>query len=164
MVYVIFLASTAVHFYFYYLMTINTFDAYSRLSSIQINRLVNFLHDHQDQGKLSRNSIRSAIQYAAKERPGFGGYIFCLEEEEKLLGALVINKTGMYDYVPENLLVTIVVHSQIKDTGLEEKLLDYAINYCRGEIGVFINKSNAKEKTLKAHGFEPNYLEMRLKQ
>lgn len=144
-------------------MRINTFDAYSRLSPLQINRLVNFLFSNQDCNKLSKNSLRKAILYAAKERPGFGGYIFCLEEKDTTIGALVINRTGMEDYIPENMLVTMVVAKDFKNQGWEDKLLDYAISYCKGDIGVYIKEPKTTQ-TFKEHGFEHNNLEMRLKQ
>ena len=56
-----------------------TYDAFNRITPVQIDRIVNFLFTHLEEYGDSKNAIRKAINYAAKERTGLGGYVFVLE-------------------------------------------------------------------------------------
>jgi GNAT superfamily N-acetyltransferase len=145
-------------------MVIKTYDAYTRLSTMETARLTNFIFDHQDGKKASKNAIRKAIQYSAKEIPGLGGYVFVIEEREKILGLAVVNKTGMGDYIPENFMVFFVVHREHRGKGIEPKLLEYTLQYCKGDVAVHITNENQypKEAFFKENGFDVTHTEMRL--
>ncbi len=143
-------------------MTIKTFDAYSRLSFIDINRITNFLFDHSGDFRDSKSAIKKAILYAAKEISGLGGYVFVLENERDIIGAVVINKTGMLEYMPENILVYLAVNEKFRGRGVAKRLLNYAINYCKGDIGLYVNKENPVVKLFEKEGFQSENIEMRL--
>lgn len=144
-------------------MNITTFDAFNRITTLQINQVTNFLYHHLGEYGDSEKAIRKAIQYAAKERAGLGGLIFVMKDQNTIVGAVVINKTGMEDYIPENILVYIATHKDYRGRGLGKKLMTYAINNCNGDIALHVEPNNPAIKLYEKLGFTTPYLEMRLK-
>jgi len=144
-------------------MTIKTFDAFSRLSMLDINRITQFLFEHSGKYRDSKSAIKKSIRYAAKEIPGLGGSVFVMEHEKKILGVAVVNKTGMNEYMPENLLVYLVVNKTYRSKGVAKRLIDYTKNYCKGDIAIHIHKDNPVIKMFESRGFQSKNIEMRLK-
>ena len=143
-------------------MTIKTFDAYSKLTFMDISRITKFIHAYSGAFRDSKSAIKKSLLYAIKEIPGLGGYVFVLEEKKEVLGALVINKTGMNEYIPENILVYLVVNTEFDEHSIREKLINYAINYCKGDIALYINKENPELGWFEEKGFKSRNIEMRL--
>ncbi|MCA0958323.1 GNAT family N-acetyltransferase [Muricauda ruestringensis] len=145
-------------------MVIKTYDAYTRLSTMEADRFANFLFHNQEGKKASKNAIRKAIQYSTKDIPGLGGYVFAMEEKDRILALAVVNKTGMGDYIPENFLVFFVVHREHRNIGVEQKLLDYTLQYCKGDVAIHITSDNQypNKKFFEEKGFSETHLEMRL--
>ncbi|ALJ04557.1 hypothetical protein APS56_05130 [Pseudalgibacter alginicilyticus] len=141
-------------------MIIKTFDAFTRLSINDINRIANFLHENSGEYGDSKSAVKKSLLYAAKEIPGLGGYVFVMEHKSDILGALVINKTGMKEYIPENILVNVAVKKEYRGKGIAKELINYTINYCRGDIALHINKNNPVVKLFKNSGFKPKNIEM----
>ncbi|XCF05253.1 GNAT family N-acetyltransferase [Tamlana crocina] len=143
-------------------MTIKTYDAFSRLSIFDINRVTNFLFQNSDKFGDSKSAIRKSLMYAAKEIPGLGGYVFVLEEKDEIVGAVVVNRTGMNEYLSENILVYVAVKKENRGKGLGKKLIEHTIKYCKGDIAIHINKENPAINLFKDKGFKARNIEMRL--
>ncbi|WP_437397191.1 GNAT family N-acetyltransferase [Flagellimonas lutimaris] len=145
-------------------MVIKTYDAYTRLSTMEAHRFANFLFEHQEGKKATKKAIRKAIQYSTKDIPGLGGYVFAMEEKDEILGLAVVNKTGMGDYIPENFLVFFVIHRNHRNNDIEQKLLDYTLQYCKGDVAIHITSENQypNKKFFEEKGFNATHLEMRL--
>ena len=140
-----------------------TYDAFNRITPVQIDRVVNFLFTHLEEYGDSKNAIRKAINYVAKERTGLGGYVFTLEDANEIVSAVVINKTGMDEYIPENILVYIATHKEHRGKGIGKKMMKYVIENCSGDIALHVEKDNPAQFLYKKLGFTTPYLEMRLK-
>ncbi|MFD1163314.1 GNAT family N-acetyltransferase [Hwangdonia seohaensis] len=143
-------------------MTIKTFDAFSRLSMIDINRITNFLYEHSGVFKDTKSAIQKSILYAAKELPGLGGYVFVMENRNEILGAVVVNRTGMNEYLSENILVYVAVKKSFRRKGIAKALIKHTIKYCKGDIAVHINIDNPVIKIFEKQGFKARNIEMRL--
>ncbi|MCL5129649.1 GNAT family N-acetyltransferase [Algibacter sp. L4_22] len=143
-------------------MNITTFDAFSRLSINDISRISKFLYEHSGEFKDTKSAIRKSIMYAAKEVPGLGGYVFIMENKGEILGAIVVNRTGMNEYLAENILVYIAVKESCRGEGIAQKLISHTIKYCRGDIAIHINKENPVIKLFEKQGFKSRNIEMRL--
>ncbi|MGE5942833.1 MAG: GNAT family N-acetyltransferase, partial [Flavobacteriales bacterium] len=89
-------------------------------------------------------------------------YVFVLEQKKEVLGVLVINKTGMNEYIPENILVYLVVNTNYEDSAIREKLINYAISYCKGDVALYINKESPELGWFEEKGFKSRNIEMRL--
>lgn len=133
------------------------------ISSIQIEKLTNFLYHNLDQYGDTKSAIRKAIEYAAGERSGLGGYLFTIENPNEIVGAVVVNKTGMDEYIPENILVYIAVHKDHRGEGLGKKLMEHTIENCKGDIALHVEADNPAKHLYAQYGFENPYLEMRFK-
>jgi len=144
-------------------MVIKTYDAFTRLSTLEMTRLTNFAFDHYESENISKESIRKAMQYSAKEIPGLGGYVFVIEQNKEILGLSIVNKTGMGYYAPENLIVLFAINKAYKDEGIAQKLLNYSKTNCTGSISIHLKKSDPMRGFFQSSGFEEDYSEMRLK-
>ncbi|WP_372937315.1 GNAT family N-acetyltransferase [Seonamhaeicola sp.] len=143
-------------------MIIKTFDAFSRLSIIDINSITNFIYDNSGIFKDSKSAILKSIKYAAKELPGLGGYVFVMEDRNEILGAVVVNRTGMNEYLSENILVYLAVKKGFRKKGIAKKLIKHTIKYCKGDIAIHINKDNPVIGLFENQGFKARNIEMRL--
>lgn len=144
-------------------MKLTTYDAFNRITPLESERVTNFLFENLEEYGDPKSAIRKAIDYAAKERTGLGGYIFTLEESKKIIAAIVINKTGMDEYIPENILVYIATHKDHRGKGVGKKIMQYAIQNCKGDIALHVEKDNPAKFLYEKLGFTTPYLEMRLK-
>ncbi|MFT6127005.1 MAG: ribosomal protein S18 acetylase RimI-like enzyme [Patiriisocius sp.] len=143
-------------------MKTTTYDALNKISVLEKNRVANFIFTHLEKYGDPISAVQKAIDYATKERPSLGGYVFTMEEDNQIIGALVINKTGMDEYIPENILVYIATHKEYRRKGLGETLMQYAINSCEGDIALHCEKDNPAKFLYEKLGFTNKYLEMRL--
>lgn len=143
-------------------MKLKTFDAFNKLSTLEAEKVSDFLFEHLDQYGDSKNAIRKAIAYAMKERSGLGGNVFILEDQGEIIASVVINKTGMDEYIPENILVYIATHGAYRGKGLGRKIMQYAIQNCKGNIALHVEKDNPAKFLYEKMGFTNPYLEMRL--
>ncbi|TNJ42118.1 GNAT family N-acetyltransferase [Tamlana fucoidanivorans] len=143
-------------------MEIKIFDAFTRLSTMNINQITNFLHKYSGDFKDSKFGIRKSIMYAAKEIPGIGGYVLVIEDATDIVGAAVVNKTGMKDYIPENILVNLAIKPSYRGKGIAKTLIRQLKSYCKGSIALHINPENPAIALFKKEGFKVANIEMRL--
>ena len=68
-------------------------------------QIVAFLHTHLDQYGDDKESISRCLNFAMERNNGLGGFAVVASEGEEIIGAVIINKTGMGGYIPENILV-----------------------------------------------------------
>ncbi|MCB0690445.1 MAG: GNAT family N-acetyltransferase [Saprospiraceae bacterium] len=143
-------------------MILNVYDAVN-LPSSKINLdIVNFLFKHLDQYGDDKESIEKAMDYALKKQPSFGGYIITIVDEQEIVGATVVNKTGMDGYIPENILVYIAIHKDFRGKGIGKKLMSKAIEMSNGDIALHVEPDNPAKILYEKLGFKNKYLEMRL--
>ena len=139
------------------------FDAINKPSLAELTEVVQFLHTHLEEYGDDKKDIQKAIDYALKEFVSFGGFVMVLFEDGEMVGATVINQTGMGGYIPENILVYIATHSGHRGKGLGKTLMQNAINYCKGDIALHVEPNNPAKFLYEQLGFTNPYLEMRLK-
>ncbi len=144
-------------------LSFTTYDAFNRITPLEIEKVAKFLYQHLEQYGDNERAITKAINYAAKERTGLGGYVFVMKAQNEIIGAVIINKTGMDEYIPENILVYIATHNAYRGKGLGRKLMQYAIDNCKGDIALHVEKDNPAKFLYEKLGFTNPYLEMRLK-
>lgn len=125
------------------------------------SELVDFLYDHLDEYGDTKENIAKAIEYALNPYPMAGGFIIETRENEQIVGAVVMNKTGMAGYIPENILVYIAVHRDHRGKGIGKILMDKAMNMAKGDIALHVEEDNPANFLYKKVGFVNPYLEMR---
>ncbi len=127
------------------------------------SEISNFLFTHLEKYGDKLESIEMAMNYAVSDDSGKGGFVLAGYEEGNIVGAVVINKTGMGGYIPENILVYIAVHSEKRGKGYGKRLMEKAISETEGDIALHVEAKNPAKGLYEKLGFTNPYLEMRLK-
>lgn len=122
--------------------------------------IAKFLHTHLEQYGDSIEDILKCIAYTMN--PSKGGTIVLGLEEGKIVGACVLNNTGMKDYIPENILVYIAVDKSYRGKGYGKKLMEKVIATAKGNIALHVEPDNPAKLLYEKLGFTNKYLEMRL--
>lgn len=144
-------------------LKLKTYSPGITVGLLEKQAIVNFLFDHLDQYGDKKEDIEKAINYALSTGAQPGGFILTAhDEKENILGAVVINKTGMEGYIPENILVYIAVHNDMRGKGLGKILMEEAIAQTKGSIALHVEKDNPAKFLYEKLGFTNPYLEMRL--
>lgn len=133
------------------------------LTTLEKQKLVNFLFEHLEEYGDTKTSIANAIEYALNPYPMAGGFVLIGEESDKILGIVVMNQTGMKGYIPENILVYIAVHKDHRGKGIGKKLIKESMFFTKGDIALHVEADNPAKFLYENVGFENKYLEMRLK-
>jgi len=124
-------------------------------------KIVDFLYEHLDQYRDERPDILKAVNYSLKERESFGGFILVASEEDTIVSAVVINKTGMDGYIPENILVFIATHADYRGKGVGKMMMEKTIQHTEGDIALHVEHDNPARFLYEKYGFTNKYLEMR---
>jgi len=123
--------------------------------------LVDFLFVHLGKYGDSREAIENSIDYAFSREKGKGGFILVAQDQDEIVGALVINDTGMEGYIPEHVLVYVAVHEDTRGLGIGRMLIESTKELCDGNIALHVEKDNPARNLYKKLGFDESYLEMR---
>lgn len=122
-------------------------------------KIAEFLYVHLDEFGDEKADIKKCINYAFEK----GGFILLAIENEKIIGAVIINETGMGGYIPENILVYIAVHRKHRGKGLGKALMNNAIKLTKGDVALHVEPHNPAKFLYEKVGFTNKYLEMRFK-
>lgn len=140
----------------------STFDS-SNVPAPELEQaLAAFLFKHLDAYGDPQEDIQKAIDYALGRNGAPGGLILASVNASEITGAVVLNKTGMSRYIPENILVYIATHSSQRGKGLGRALMNEAIAKASGSIALHVEADNPAKRLYESLGFSNKYLEMRL--
>ncbi|MEZ5014368.1 MAG: GNAT family N-acetyltransferase [Chitinophagales bacterium] len=142
---------------------VKVFNALQPPSDAEKQKIVQFLKENLEQYGDAAQDIRRAIDYSVKEIISFGGFTLVAEEGGEIAGAVVVNRTGMSGYIPENILVYIATHKDMRGKGIGKKLMDEALHNAKGDIALHVEANNPAKFLYEKYGFTNPYLEMRLK-
>jgi ribosomal protein S18 acetylase RimI-like enzyme len=74
---------------------------------------------------------------------------------------LVMNKTGMSGYIPENVLVYVAVDSRYRGEGFGGEIVKKAISMIEGDVKLHVEYENPAKRLYERIGFTTKYAEMR---
>lgn len=123
--------------------------------------LIDFLYTHLDRFRDDKSAITKAIDYVFSTEPGKGGFILLALDDQQVQGALVMNNTGMKEFIPENILVYIAVDAAKRGQGIGKALIEKAFELTRGNIALHVEYDNPAKKLYERLGFSSKYAEMR---
>jgi GNAT superfamily N-acetyltransferase len=142
-------------------MTTLTLDPSTGTHDVHTNdRIASFLEHHLDQFGDKKEDILKCLAYAFD--PKRGGFVVLGVENDTILGAVIVNETGMGGYIPENILVYIAVDREQRGRGLGKGLMKATMDRAKGAIALHVEPDNPARKLYEALGFTNKYLEMRL--
>ena len=122
--------------------------------------IAEFLYTHLEQYGDKIEDILKCIDYAMN--PTKGGNIIVGLDQEKIVGVVILNNTGMSGFIPENILVYIAVDNSQRGKGFGKKLMQKAIDTVEGNIALHVEPDNPAKGLYEKLGFTNKYLEMRL--
>ncbi|WP_417354847.1 GNAT family N-acetyltransferase [Flavobacterium sp.] len=131
--------------------------------------VVNFLYKSLEQYGDPEDDINKAVNYALnknnEKNKTTGGLVLTarLEENNAIVGAVVINETGMGGYIPENILVYIATDPNQRGKGIGKKLMQDALESSNGDVALHVEPDNPAKRLYENLGFTNKYLEMRYK-
>ncbi len=125
-------------------------------------KFIEFLYKHLDRFGDSIPAITKAVDYAFSKEPGKGGFLLAAYENNELAGELVMNKTGMNEYIPENILVYVAVDGKFRNKGIGRKIVEKSAELAEGNIALHVEYDNPAKRLYERIGFKSKYAEMRL--
>lgn len=130
-------------------------------NTIYLNKTIaQFLCTHLEQYGDTIEDITKCIDYVMN--PNKGGNIVVGIDDQKIVGVVILNNTGMKDFIPENILVYIAVDNSQRGKGYGKQLMQKAISIAEGNIALHVEPDNPAKKLYESLGFTNKYLEMRL--
>jgi ribosomal-protein-alanine N-acetyltransferase len=124
---------------------------------------VNFLYEHLDQFGDEKDAINKCIDFAFGKNGGLGGFLLAAYYEGEMVGALIMNKTGMSGYIPENILVYVAVNSKFRGKGFGGEICRKSFDLSKGDIKLHVEYDNPAKRLYERLGMTTKYAEMRLK-
>ena len=137
------------------------------ISAIEKDEIINFLYTHLDEFGDKKTDITKCIDFALKiNDPSLplmplGGMVLTVKEEGEIVGCVVMNRTGMNGYIPDNILVYIAVHKDYRGKGYGKELMKKAIELTDGDIALHVEPDNPARFLYEKIGFNSKYIEMR---
>lgn len=125
------------------------------------SKIIDFLYYNLQEYGDPRPDIEKAIGYSLKEYESFGGKILVSQMDNVITGAVVLNRTGMKDYIPENILVYIATHKDHRGKGIGKQLMNKAVEVTEGNIALHVEPDNPARFLYEKVGFTSKYVEMR---
>jgi GNAT superfamily N-acetyltransferase len=126
------------------------------------DEFINFLYNHLEKFGDSKEAISKSIDYAFSEDKGKGGFLLIAYNDNKIVGELVMNRTGMGEYIPENILVYVAVDSALRGNGYGGEICKKAIETSEGNVALHVEYDNPAKRLYERIGFTTKYAEMRL--
>lgn len=139
---------------------VNLYDAFTGMNSGEKMALINFLRlHHPDQDS---SEILDVVDYALKNKPSFGGFIFTCWENSRMIATVLVNKTGMSgSQAPYQMVYAhLCPHFQAEQSILEE-LIRKAIRHAKGEISLHLKPDHPALPIFRSLGFQEQYVELR---
>ncbi|MDA3838296.1 MAG: GNAT family N-acetyltransferase [Candidatus Delongbacteria bacterium] len=127
----------------------------------QKENVINFLFNNLQEYGDPRSDIEKAIAYALQEIQSFGGFVLVSYSDNEISGVVVVNETGMKDYIPENILVYIATHKEMRGKGIGKFLMKKSIELANGNIALHVEPDNPARYLYEKVGFSSKYIEMR---
>lgn len=143
------------------MITFKRLNVEEDFKTVSKKEIIDFLHTHLEQFRDSKEAIEKCINYAFSKEEGKGGYILTGHLDNKMVGVVIMNNTGMEGYIPENILVYIAVDGTMRGKGIGASLIEEVINRSEGEIKLHVEYDNPAKRLYERLGFTSKYAEMR---
>ena len=141
-------------------LRVHLYDAFSGINSGDKSALIKFLHKNSEERNVS--TIRDAIDYALKNKPSFGGFIFSAWDAGRPIAVVLVNETGMSGFAPSYQLVYAHLDETYPDaSSVLKNLIQRTMRHVKGEIGLHLKPDSPALPIFRSLGFQEQYLELR---
>lgn len=128
---------------------------------VDIAGLTKFFHENMKPYEDTPEDIERGIRDALGAEGRKGGFLLIAELQGSVIGGLVMQRTGMRGYVPENLLLFVAVSPHRRGNNLGRFLIERAIHMAEGNIKLHVEYDNPARRLYERMGFTSKYAEMR---
>ncbi len=143
-------------------LSYDTFDKEETGPPFGRKEIADFLYEHLDEYGDEYDHIIRCLEYTFSSEEGKGGFVELAHDSGRIVGAAVVNYTGMSGYIPENFLVYIAVDKRSRGSGIGKKLMERTIAHTHGALALHVEPDNPARFLYEKYGFTNKYLEMRL--
>ena len=138
------------------------YNAYTKVPTFEKSPLINFIRENSENKEVSAQMVREAVDYAIKEIPSFGGFILTAQKNDKMAGAIVVNKTGLNGGNPKHRVIYLSIADEFRKEDIGSELIKKAVHFAKGDISLRVDFGSDAVELYKSLGFQPKYVEMRL--
>ena len=131
------------------------------MEGLSKEQFVDFLFTHLGPYGDPKVDIGKCLDYAFSKDKSEGGFALAAYHNENLVGGLVMNKTGMANYIPDWVLVYVAVDSSCRGQGFGEEIIRKALELCDGDVKLHVEYDNPAKRLYERIGFHSKYAEMR---
>ena len=124
-------------------------------------KLAEFLHESLKPYEDPVADILRGIGDSLDPKSGESGFVLIAEENEKPLGALVMTRTGMRGYIPENILVWVAVSPDARGKGVGSQVIKRSFELADGDVKLHVEYDNPAKRLYERLGMTSKYAEMR---
>ena len=128
---------------------------------IEKRRLAEFLHESLKPFDDPVDEIIDGLDYALSEDPGKGGFVLLAEEDGEPVGSVVMLRTGMKGYIPENVLLYVAVRPDMRGRGVGGRIIRRSLEAAKGDVKLHVEYDNPAKRLYERIGFTSKYAEMR---
>jgi ribosomal protein S18 acetylase RimI-like enzyme len=143
------------------MITIQKFDKNYKFTEAKHAEVNEFLFASLQEYGDPKEDINAAMKYALGEDNSPGGFVLVAADDQKVVGSVVINRTGMKKYIPENILVYIATDPDYRGKGIGKNLMEMALEQTEGSVALHVEPNNPAKGLYEKLGFTNKYLEMR---
>ncbi len=144
-------------------MLFKIYDKQNLPTQSEFDTVTKFLFEHLEQFGDDHSAIAKCADFAlGRGDNSLGGFILTAEKDDQLAGVVIMNRTGMSEYIPDNILVYIATHRSLRGQGVGTALMKKAIELSDGPVALHVEPDNPALKLYEKLGFTNKYLEMRL--
>lgn len=133
----------------------------AEFKTVNRNQFVDFMFEHLDRFGDPKTDINKCIDYAFSENELAGGFVLAAFYEGKLAGGLIMNRTGMGGFIPDNVLVYVAVDAQYRGKGFGTEIIKKAFEEADGDVKLHVEYDNPAKRLYERLGFTNKYAEMR---
>jgi len=130
-------------------------------TKISREEFIDFLFTHLDRFGDPKEDINRCLDYAFSDNKAEGGFALAAFYEGKLVGALIMNRTGMSGYIPDNILVYVAVDASYRGQGFGRKIVEESFKHAEGKVKLHVEYDNPAKRLYERLGFVTKYAEMR---
>lgn len=143
------------------MLQIERINKNSEFKKISREEFIDFLFTHLDKFGDPKEDINKCLDYAFSENSAEGGFALAAFYEDKLVGTLIMNNTGMSGFIPENILVYIAVDASYRGQGFGRQIVERSFKEAKGNVKLHVEYDNPAKRLYERIGFTTKYAEMR---
>lgn len=138
------------------------YNPFTGITPGERSAIIKFICESNQGNAIDQRSISKALDYAVKDCPSFGGFVLLMEEDGKIIGSMIINRTGMEGYSAENILAFFATDINHRESELGRKMMEKALENIKGDISLHLGPNHPELALFEALGFQARHVELRL--